>query len=173
MRHGARTRLGLLLLVLLAGCSLRGAPRGTESRPGNVAPAQPAAPGSAIPEAPQPPPGPPSRQFTLGPAASALVAQAHKQSGGGDYGPAAATVERALRIEPDNPLLWIELGRVRLGENNAAQADAMARKALALGTGDARVEASAWHLIADSLRARGRNPEAVDAERRALGLTPR
>ncbi len=101
------------------------------------------------------------------------MAQAHKQSGGGDYGPAAATLERALRIEPDNPLLWIELGRVRLGENNAAQADAMARKALALGQGDLRAEASAWHLIADSLRARGRNQEAVEAERRALGLTPR
>ena len=175
MRHGVRTRLGLLFLVLIAGCSLQGAPRSPENRPGGAAPApgQPAAPGSAIPEAPQPPPGPPARQFTLGPAASALVAQAHKQSGGGDYGQAAATVERALRIEADNPLLWIELGRVRLGENNGAQADAMARKALALGTGDPRVEASAWHLVADSLRARGRNPEAVDAERRALGLTPR
>lgn len=175
MTRRIRTPLALLLLVLLCACSLQGAPRSPASRPGGAAPpaGQAGAPGSAVPEAPQTPPAAAPRQFTLGPAATALVAQAHKQSGGGDYGQAAATVERALRIEPDNPLLWIELGRVRLGENNAAQADATARKALALGTGDPRVEASAWHLIADSLRARGRNPEAVDAERRALGLAPR
>jgi len=136
------------------------------------APATPAPPGEATP-APAERPAPPPRQFHLGAASSALVSQAHTQAASGDFGQAAATLERALRIEPDNPLLWIELGRVRLGENNAAQADATARKALALGTGDPRVEASAWHLIADSLRARGRNPEAVDAERRALGLAPR
>ena len=165
MRHRIRTPLALALLVLFSACSLQGPPRGPAPPPG-----QPGAPGAAVQEAP--PPVPP-RQFTLGTAATALVAQAHRQAGGGDYGQAAATVERALRIEPDNPLLWIELGRVRLGENNAAQADATARKALALGTGDPRVESSAWHLIADALRARGRNPEAVDAERRALGLTPR
>jgi predicted Zn-dependent protease len=101
------------------------------------------------------------------------VTQAHTQAGGGDYGQAAATLERALRIEPDNPLLWIELGRVRLGTNNAAQADAMGRKALALATGDAGAQAGAWRLIADSLRALGRNPEAAEADGRAGALAPR
>ena len=80
---------------------------------------------------------------------------------------AAATLERALRIEPDNPLLWTELGRIRMGENNPAQAEAMGRKALALATGDPAAQSSAWHLIADSLRARGRNAEAADADRRS------
>ena len=65
---------------------------------------------------------------------------------------AAATVERALRIEPDNPLLWTELGRIRMGESNPAQAEAMGRKALSLATGDPAAQSSAWHLIADSLR---------------------
>jgi tetratricopeptide (TPR) repeat protein len=98
--------------------------------------------------------------------------QAHRQSDGGDYAQAAATLERALRIEPDNPLLWTELGRVSLGESNPAQADAMGRKALSLATGDSAAQAGAWRLIADSLRARGRNAEAYDADRRAAGLTP-
>jgi Tfp pilus assembly protein PilF len=128
----------------------------------------------------QPPPAqppehpvvPPPRQFHLGAAAGALVAQAHSQAGSGDPGQAAATLERALRIEPDNPLVWIELGRVRLSENNPAQADAMGRKALALATGDPSAQSSAWHLIADSLRARGNNGEAADAERRAASLAP-
>ena len=99
--------------------------------------------------------------------------QAHRQAGGGDYGQAAATLERALRIEPDNPLVWIELGHVRLGENNAAQADALGRKALTLATGDPAAQASAWRLIADAARARGRTDDAYDADRRAEGLSPR
>ena len=49
----------------------------------------------------------------------------------------------------------------------------MGRKALALATGDAAAQAAAWHLIADSLRARGRDPEAAEAEGRAGTLAPR
>jgi Flp pilus assembly protein TadD len=119
---------------------------------------------------PEQPWRPAPKQFRLGPAATALVAQAHTQSNGGNYGLAAATVERALRIEPDNPLLWIELGQVRMGEGNAAQADGMGRKALALATGDPQAQASAWRLVAESLRFRGRNQEAAEADRRAGAL---
>ncbi len=108
------------------------------------------------------------------PPRSALVAQAHQQAAGGDYGQATATLERALRIEPDNPLLWIELGRVRLGDNNAAQADGMGHKALALATGDPAAQAAAWRLIADSLRARGRNARGGGRRARArMGSHPR
>jgi predicted Zn-dependent protease len=159
----------LALAAVLGSCALRGPPVGARAstpetppssgsaQPGEGAPGAPAGrPNAAVP-----------RQFHLGAASSALVSQAHTQAGGGDYGQAAATLERALRIEPDNPLLWIELGRVRLGESNAVQADALGRKALALAVGDATAQASAWHLIADSLRARGRNGEAAEAEQHA------
>ncbi|HWW79713.1 MAG TPA: hypothetical protein VNY82_08950, partial [Steroidobacteraceae bacterium] len=127
----------------------------TPAQPGTAQP-EPGTPTPAVPEPPRPPP----KQFKLSPATAALVAQAHKQATGGDYAPAAATVERALRIEPENPLLWIELGQIRLGEGNAAQADSLGHKALALATGDVQAQASAWRLIADSLRARQRNQEA-------------
>jgi Tfp pilus assembly protein PilF len=100
------------------------------------------------------------------------VTQAHQQAASGDTAQAAATLERALRIEPDNPLVWIELGRVRLAENNPAQANAMGRKALALATGDPGAQSSAWHLIADALRARGDNSGAADADRHAASLAP-
>jgi Flp pilus assembly protein TadD len=109
----------------------------------------------------------------LGAATSALVAQAQKQAANGDFSTATTTLERALRIEPDNPLLWIEIGKVRMSEGNAAQADSMGRKALALGRGDPVVQAAAWRLIAESLRARGRNAEAADALDRANALVPR
>ena len=138
--------------------------------PGTAQP-QPAPPPPAaqpVPEAPRPPP----KNFRLGPAAAALVSQAHAQARTGNYEPAAATLERALRIEPENPILWIELGQVRLDEGNAAQADGMGHKALALAAGDARAQASAWRLIGDSLRARGRNPEAAEADRKAGTYSP-
>jgi predicted Zn-dependent protease len=122
---------------------------------------------------PEQPPRPPPKQFRLGPATNALVAQAHTQAHGGNYAPAAATIERAMRIEPENPLLWIELGQIRMSEGNAAQGDGMGHKALALATGDPQAQASAWRLIAESLRARGRNQEAADADKRAGALAPR
>ncbi|HZO21422.1 MAG TPA: hypothetical protein VFB37_02885 [Steroidobacteraceae bacterium] len=115
----------------------------------------------------------PQRQFRLTPASTALVAQAHKAANSGDFGLAAATIERAMRIEPDNPLLWIELGRVRLNAADYSQADSMGRKALSLATGDPHAQSSAWRLIADSLRALGRNPEAADADKRAEALAAR
>ena len=71
------------------------------------------------------------------------MTQAHQQAASGDTVQAAATLERALRIEPENPLVWIELGRVRLAENNPTQANAMGRKALALATGDPTAQSSA------------------------------
>lgn len=167
-RMGMRlTAAAVMLAAALAGCTLQGK-RGPPVEAGTATPAAP--PGQ--PAAPTQPAAP-AREFRLGTASMALVTQAHRQAGAGDYGQAAATLERALRIEPDNPLLWTELGRVRMGENNFAQADALGRKSLALATGDPAAQASAWRLIADSLIARNRNPEAADAERRAQALAPR
>lgn len=113
---------------------------------------------------------PPPKQFHLGPAALSLVSQAHKQSQSGDLAGAATTLERALRIEPNNPLLWIELGGVQLSQNNGEQADSMGRKALALATGDPQAQSASWRLIADSLRLQHRNAEAAEADQKAAGL---
>ena len=94
--------------------------------------------------------------------------------------PAPATTGRPAspssgrcRIEPDNPLVWIEYGRVELGAGDAAQADGMGRKALQLATGDPSAQAAAWHLIADSLRARGNNELAAEAEQHAASFSTR
>ncbi len=92
---------------------------------------------------------------------------------GGDFGLAAATIERAMRIEPGNPLLWIELGRVRYTAGDYSQANGMGHKALALATGDVQAQASAWRLIADSLRSLRRNAEAAEADKRAGALATR
>jgi tetratricopeptide (TPR) repeat protein len=170
-----RVALPCLLALSLSACTLFKSP----PPPGSAQPLPPpppdaaaARPGTAAAPGPgEAPYTPPPRAFRLSSPTRALVAQSHQQSARGDYGQAAATLERALRIEPDNPLVWIELGRVRIGEKDGAQADAMGRKALSLATGDPSAQAASWHLIADSLRLRDRNPEAADADRRAQGLT--
>ncbi|MGH8209170.1 MAG: tetratricopeptide repeat protein [Steroidobacteraceae bacterium] len=144
-------------------------PSGTPTEPGTAQP-QPGTP--PVPPVPEQPARPP-KQFKLSPATTALVAQAHNQAHGANYATAAATIERALRIEPENPLLWIELGQIRLSEGNAAQADGLGHKGLALASGDPRAQSSAWRLIAESLRVRGRNQEAADAEKKAGMLSAR
>jgi len=161
-----RVFVSLLALGILAGCG----PRPFESPAGQ--PVGPAV-GSATP-APGPPSAPPTaqRHFHLGTASAALVAQARTQAAGGDFSLALSTLERALRIEPDNPLLWIELATVHQNAGHYAQADSMGHKALQLAGGDPRAQASAWRVIAQSLRARDRNTEAADAEARARVLLP-
>src|SRR5256885_338748 len=120
------TRLLTLILIAagLSACATRaalppGAPPSGESPSGTTQP-EPPIPGQAVP-APleQPAPGAP-RQVHLGPAASALVTQARTQAGGGEYGPAAPTLERALRIAPGNPPPWIERRPARLAAGRAA-----------------------------------------------------
>lgn len=125
--------------------------------------------------APAPPPAPTAadtapRARTLSAASRALVNQSHAQLAAGNDALAAATLERALRIEPDHPQLWLELAKVRLEEGNAAQAENLARKALAMAVGDGATQAAAWRVIAQSYRVRGRNPEAREAEVRAQAL---
>ncbi len=43
-----------------------------------------------------------------------------------NYADATSLLERALRIDPKNPLLWYKLARVKLAERNYAQAKQMA-----------------------------------------------
>ena len=117
-----------------------------------------------------PPPAPVVREPVLSAASRALVNQAQIQLQSKNYPVAASSIERALRIEPDNPLLWIELGKVRQAEGNYVQAENMGRKAASMSVNAPKANSSAWTLIAESLRARGKNTEAQEALLRAQGV---
>ncbi len=110
---------------------------------------------------------------TLAPASRALVAQAEAQRKKGDLPGASVSLDRALRIEPNNPLLWIEMGRLRMDQRNYPQAENMARKALSMSVGDDATQSVAWELIGQSLKARGRNAEAEEALDNARAAAPR
>jgi tetratricopeptide (TPR) repeat protein len=167
----------MLSLLVLGACAVpspyqRPAPPTTPSEESPPVQTQPGEPPSTV-EEPQPLPAPVVREPTLGPASRALVSQAQTQLATKNYPVAAASIERALRIEPDNPLLWIELGKVRLAEGNYVQAENVGRKAVSMSVNAPRAQSSAWQLIADSYRARGKNIEAQQAQARADGLSSR
>lgn len=178
----------LALLLTLAGCSLSpfksGSPApsaGTVTRPTGSAPVlttptdvQQPAPEQVI-EAPAPAQLPRERPrtppATLSPASRALVSQAEAQRKKGDLPGATVSLERALRIEPRNPLLWIEMGRLRMDQRNFVQAENMGRKAMAMAVGDDASQSAAWQLIGDSYKARGQNPQAEAAYERSRQLS--
>jgi tetratricopeptide (TPR) repeat protein len=176
MKRSPRQRRLVLLAVsaLLAACAVPSPyqkPTPPPEQPSETPPAE-TRPGEApsTVEEPQPLPAPVVREPTLGAASRALVGQAQTQIATKNYAVAASSIERALRIEPDNPLLWIELGKVRLAEGNYVQAENMARKAVSMSVNAPRAQSSAWGLIAESLRARGKNIEAQEAQARSDSL---
>jgi predicted Zn-dependent protease len=115
---------------------------------------------------PQRPPTPPPREYRLSPATQSLVTQARSLLGHGDLDGASATLDRAIRIEPNNPLLWVELGKVQVVAGDARAAEGCARKALTLASGDRAAQAQAGHVLIDALRAQGRNQEAQEISSR-------
>ena len=136
----------------------------------STVPAEPVIQGPA-PTVPVPRERPRVPPATLNPASKALVTQAQTQRKKGDLPGAAASLDRALRIEPNNPLLWIEMGRLRMDQRNFAQAEGMGRKSLSMSVGDSHTQSAAWQLIADSLRARGMNVQAQDALEKSKELS--
>ena len=183
--------LALALLLALSGCSVApfktgtttgATPTGSKPRepgagPVLTAPTEIGRPdGQPVIETPPPAQLPRERPrvppATLSPASRSLVTQAQAQRRKGDLPGATVSLERALRIEPKNPLLWLEMGRLRMDQRNYPQAENMARKALSMSVGDDSTQSAAWRLIADSLRARDRNPEAEEALERAGALEP-
>ncbi len=96
IRNGRCIRL--LCLLLLAGCASQG-------------------------PAPVDQPSPGVKENV---AIAALVESARADSAAGRLPNAAASLERALRIEPRNPRLWQELARVRLKQGDFVQAESCA-----------------------------------------------
>ena len=143
-------RFLLLLAVLAAGCATQ-----PEQEPeGPVAP-------------PPVAPAPPAAKETI--AVAGLLESARADSAAGKLATAAASLERALRIEPRNPRLWQELARVRLKQGQYAQAENVAVRSNSWAGDDKALRAENWRLIAQSREARG----DTDGAKAALELSAR
>ena len=127
-------RILLALVVVLAGCA--------------SAPPEEAPPGAP---APLPPPAAKTENVAI----AGLMQSARDDSAAGRLSNAAATLERALRIEPRNPRLWQELARVRLKQGEYAQVESTAARSNSWAGSDAAVRAENWRLIAQAREARG------------------
>jgi predicted Zn-dependent protease len=110
---------------------------------------------------PRPEPGPPPSPFSTlpphpeTPAIASLVDNARLEAQAGRYPNAAASLERALRIEPRNPRLWQELSRVRLVQREFAQAESCAQRSNSWAGSDTALRFANWQLIAQAREARG------------------
>jgi Flp pilus assembly protein TadD len=103
------------------------------------------------------------------PAVASLASRAEQQRRGGDSSGAAATLERALRIQPQEAYLWNRLARVRLEQGMSDSAAKLAARSNALTGDQPSLKTNNWEIIATSRRQKGDIEGAVEAERKAAG----
>ena len=112
-------------------------------------------------------PAPPAVPQT--PPVQTLLSQAYQQRASDDLAGAAATLERALRIEPRNALLWNRLADVRLQQGQYAQAGNLAARSNALAGDQVGLKQDNWRIIAVTRHQRGDSAGAEQAAERAGG----
>jgi len=131
-------------LALLAGCAIQPEPaRGPEPAPPPEAQQLPAPPPERVP--------PPRAETT---AVAGLMESARADTAAGRLPNAAATLERALRIEPRNARLWHDLAQVRFRQRDYAQAESLAARSNTLAGNDTDLRAANQRLIDDARAAR-------------------
>ena len=166
-------RLPVLVAVLvLAGCA-------TSQRTSFPPPEGPASPQSPAPERPQSQPGDqvgtpapqtmPARTAAeaSSPAVLSLMGRADTLARNGNMDMSAATLERALDLEPRNPFVYQRLASVKLAQGQTGQAEAMARKSNSVAGNNPFVRADNWQIIAEARRTGGDRSGADEAAGRA------
>jgi hypothetical protein len=113
-----------------------------------------ARPAESLPVPPPPPPveltpfEPIEATVRLSPAVGALVSVAKQNSKSGDLDSAAASIERAIRIEPRNATLFYKLALLRLDQSKPRLAEDLAKKSALLASTDNTLKKHCWLLIA-------------------------
>ncbi len=145
LARAARGVLACAALSTLAACSMLSIdPLPSPGREPAEEPDSSEAPSASVPSSP----GSRSRpRSDASGATQQLLQQSRAARAAGDYGQATATTERALRIDPNNPSLWLELGEIALATGETRQAETLARKALSLAADDRVVTAQAERLL--------------------------
>jgi len=101
--------------------------------------------------------GPPQGQRPVSEngAVLALVDSAQADMDTGQADNAAAKLERALRIEPQNPVLWQKLAKLRLEQGQYQQAEGLAARANGWSGDDKQLRVENWRIIGQARLKRG------------------
>ena len=110
-----------------------------------------------------------TRQQMQKPAVLALIGKADESAANGNLDGAAANLERALRINPRDPVLWHKLAKVRLRQNRLPQAQDLAFKSNAVAS-DRSLQAANWRIIQSVRQQMGDVSGALEAKERAQRL---
>ena len=153
-----KNRFGLFFvsawLLLLAGCAGLATPPSGTTTP--EAQAQQAGEGAIIEPVPK-------AGMSGNRAVIALLDRAQLDNNAGEREAAGASLERALRIEPRNPWLWLELAQVRLAQGQYAQAITLARKSHSFAGHQPRLQSENWQVIGRARVAQGDKAGAEQA----------
>lgn len=114
-----------------------------------------------------------------GKAVIALLSKARQASTKGSLSTAESYLERALRIEPQNPTLWLYMAKLRLYAAKSKEAINLAKKAMALSSRDGKLsrssvrslQADCWRVIAHANQKMGNNQKAKIAQDNAKSLS--
>lgn len=111
-----------------------------------------------------------SAQPSSNPAVIALLDKARADASAGQLPTATATLERALRIEPRNPVLWQELALLKLQKGDYRQAENFAARSNSWAGTNKSLQATNWRIISEARALRGDNEGAQAALARAKAL---
>jgi len=96
-----------------------------------------------------------SNQHAMSPVAKKLLLASESQRSAGDWEAAANSLERALRIEPRNALLWSRLADVRYEQRDWQQAVQLAAKSNTLVGNNKDLRRQNWYLMSNAYQAQG------------------
>lgn len=159
MYHRANLCLMILgSLFFLYGCAATYHPPGP--LPPEISLPHPLPPDISLPPAPEQKqiPEPSSR------AVSDLIAKADHMEQSGELETAAASLERAVRISPKDPIPWQRLAQIRLLQKDAVQAEILAGKSNSLAGRSKRIMCRNWQIIKEARYLAGDVKGALRAE---------
>lgn len=180
MKAFVRTLVMLLSLASLAACTGMGGPQvtapndvpattdtaSTPDTPVTIGTDNSAQVDTPV-EAPVEPPPP-----SANPAVIALLDNAQIDASAGRLPTATAAIERALRIEPKNPVLWQKLAMLKLQKGEYQQAENFAARSNSWAASNKALQAKNWRIISEARSLRGDNKGAQAALARAKALEP-
>ena len=97
----------------------------------------------------------------------ALLQEAEASAASGSLDEAAATLERAIRLQPRDARLWHKLAEVRLRQQQPGLAEDLAKKSNIHCQDDKALTRQNWALIGQARRKKGDEPGAAEADAKA------